>query len=408
MFFVSVIPISASEAPVLSADASILIDADNGSILYESNANEVHGIASITKVMSVYVALEEMKEQDLSLDSIATISKRATKLKENGTDISGGTYSVGEELTYEELIDLSLIYSDNTAVIALGENLSGSEKEHVAKMNAQAKAWGMESTTFYNVSGLTMYDYGDIAVEGTKSTDYNTSTAREVALMAKNVIAAYPELLEVTAQPSIDLHGETLYSWNLMLPEGTHAYEGVTGLKTGHSDEAGYGFLGYYTSKDKHYISVVLGADDMDARFTETAKLYTWIDKQDVKNVYSPEDQFSWNIDGAMNGEISLHPKSSLDTVSESGVNMFLESVEYNETYFTNARMVKDVPAGEIILTLNFKKLDENNSAATINDVDDYIGIELVSDKDINYEGKLMSSTFDFLNYINGFIKSVF
>jgi len=119
-FSTSIINVSAAY-PVVDANASILVDFESGSVLYQDNIDEQMGIASITKVMSVYVFLEEMEKQGITLENEVIISERVSMLKYQSPDISGVYYEESEIVTVEELVTLSLVYSDNSAVIQLAE-----------------------------------------------------------------------------------------------------------------------------------------------------------------------------------------------------------------------------------------------------------------------------------------------
>ena len=404
-FSTSIIEVSAAY-PIVNAKSSILIDYESGSVLYQDNIDEQMGIASITKIMSVYVLLEEMEKQGLTLQDEVVISERVSLLKSQSPDISGVYYEEGEVVTIEELINLSLVYSDNSAIIQLAEVASGSESAHVEKMNAQAAAWGLENTHFVNVTGLTMRDYGVLQLPGVGVNEYNQSTAREVAAMSRNIIMEYPQMLDITSQSYIEFRGETLKSYNMMLEGLEEEYPGVTGLKTGSSDEAGNCFVGFYTYKEKSYISVVLGAETSNARFTETKKMYSWVQGQTINTVISKNDTFPVTIKGDMGFNEELSPKYDVLSV-ESGVNSQISSIHYNEIYFDeNNRLMKDIPIGETVVTIELQSLSEQD-VTTVNGDSESFEMELVSTEEIKYQGKFLSLFGIGFEYISNLYNSI-
>lgn len=404
-FSTSIINVSAAY-PMVDAKASILVDYESGSVLYQDNIDEQMGIASITKIMSVYVFLDEMEKQGITLQDEVEISERVSMLKYQSPDISGVYYEEGEIVTVEELITLSLVYSDNSAVIQLAELASGSESAHVEKMNAQAAEWGLTNTHFVNVTGLTMRDYGVLQLPGVGVNEYNQSTAREVAAMSRNILMKYPQMLEVTSQSYIEFRGETLKNYNMMLEGLEEEYPGVTGFKTGSSDEAGNCFVGYYTYKDKSYISVVLGAETNNGRFTETKKMYNWIQGQSINTVISKESTFPVEIKGDMTLSTELSPKYDVLSV-DNGVNSQISSITYNPKYFDeNNRLIMDIPIGETVVTITLQSLSPQD-VTTVNGNAESFEIELISSKEIKYQGKILSLFGTGFEYIANLYNSI-
>lgn len=384
----NIISLGAVDLPILDVNSAIVIDANSGSILFGENEHEQFGLASITKLMTVYVFAEEAQEQGIKLDDTYYISERAALLKTFDPDISGVWYYEGEPITVRELLNLALIYSDNGAAIQLAEIASGTEAKHVEKMNAQAKEWGMDETIFYNASGLTMLDYGDIIIEGTEVTDYNVSSSADIATMAMHIIQEYPQILDITSKTEYTHNAEILPSWNLMLDGSVFEYPGVIGLKTGSSDEAKYCFTGYYADDENQFITVVLGANDTNARFTETAKLLDYAKKVDTTELISADESFNIDINGDKEGVIALHPLSSLYTSTEEKVQIYLESIVFNESYFKEDVLVENIPSGSVICTLNFKILNDSQVGYSSGKTG-YIQVPLVSDVDIEVVGTI-------------------
>ncbi len=382
--------------PEITAKANLLMDAESGIIYIDNNIDTSLPIASLTKLMSVYVFLDDMKKQEkITMDTQATISEKAASIKVQNPEISGVYYQIGQKMKVSDLLDLALVYSDNSATIALSELSSGSESKHVQKMNDKAKKLGMDNTHFYNVSGLTMRDYGTYQIAGTNPDDYNVSSARDLGILTYNLLKDYPEILNITSKKSIDYQGYTYYNWNQML-EGTedvYSYDGVKGLKTGTTEEAGECFIGFYEAEGKQYVSVVLGANTGGRnRWDETIRMYRWIVKQDLINLL-PKDQkaYSYNVKGVVGGEIDLYPKANIDILSANDIYFSLIEEDLNKDYFNDdGILIKDIPAGATVLTYVYEMPKDNIATNSILTKDNTLEINLVSKKDIKEENAFL------------------
>ena len=174
------------------------------------------------------------------------------------------------------------IRSANDAAIALAETVAGSEKNFVVKMNKTAAQLGLDQSQFVDSTGLSNTDLGQYYSTGAP-TDNNIMSAKDVAMLAKELIQQYPQILDVVNQPSITFGQSKYTNTNWMLPQvNKHhvGYDGVDGLKTGYTDEAGYCYVGTVKKNGTRLISVVLGASSKEARFTETGRMYDVAFKQ--------------------------------------------------------------------------------------------------------------------------------
>ncbi len=404
----NLVPLSATYyEPTIDARSAILINADDGTILTGKDIDKQYGIASITKLMSVYVALDIIKENKIDLNEKVTISERVSKLKAESPDASGVWYNAGQEVPLEQLLNLSLVYSDNSAIMAIAEDLSGSEEAHVKRMNEKAKKLGMENTVFYNVSGLTMADLGSVQVPGTKPTDYNKSTSRDLALMIENLLTDYPEVLKITEKETVNYNGQELNTWNMMLPNQLLPYKGVKGLKTGTSDEAKSCFAGFYTDPNgKNFISVVLGANTSSDRFYQTQIMYDWENKLEYDKFIDKKETRNFDLPRSTKGNYELHPKQDVELINELTPQLELEKIEYNKDYIDENGMKKDIPAGKTIVSVYYKVLDKNSAEQirSIKGNDGYLVIDYVSDNDVKVQNQFMI----FLSSIPEFFKSMY
>ncbi|KAF1295834.1 D-alanyl-D-alanine carboxypeptidase [Enterococcus sp. JM4C] len=270
-----------SETFSVRAAAAFSVDVETGKILYNQEGDTPMGIASVTKIISLYLVLNEIKKGNLSWEDTVPISDYVENLSVT-PDLSNVPLHQESTYTVRELFEASLIQSANAAVAALAEKIAGSEPEFVDLMRKQLKDWGIKDAQVINSSGLNNAYLGENIYEGSSPTDENELSAKDVAIVARHLIIDFPEVLEVSKITS-KMFGEDTQSpvemvnWNWMLPGFINAKEGVDGLKTGTTDLAGACFVGTMTKEDRRIITVVLNATDHAvnpaARFDETSKL---------------------------------------------------------------------------------------------------------------------------------------
>lgn len=270
--------VSAQEFDV-AAKHAIAVEATTGKILYEKDANQPVEIASITKLVTVYLVYEALEQGTISLSTPVDISDYPYKLTTNSE--ASNVPMEARNYTVEQLLEATMVSSANSAAIALAEKIAGSEKDFVDKMRAKLLEWGIQDATIVNTTGLNNETLGDNIYPGSKKDDENKLSAYDVAIVARNLIRDYPQVLEITKKPTSTFAGLEIHSTNYML-EGMPAYRGgVDGLKTGTTDKAGASFVGTTVEKGMRIITVVLNADQQDtnpyARFTATSALLDYI-----------------------------------------------------------------------------------------------------------------------------------
>ncbi|OFI48020.1 hypothetical protein BG262_00530 [Floricoccus penangensis] len=269
----------------LDAKAGIAIDINSGKILYEKNSKQKLPVASVTKILSMYIVLEEINSGKLKWEDEVVISKNAydLTLNENASNIyldEGGKYTV------RELFDAAMIQSANSATIALAEKISGSEQKFVEKMRKTAKSFGVKDAKIVNSTGLNSEVLEEDSDSKNKKIDDNEFSARDVALISYYTLTRYPEILEVTKKTTetFDKGGsneQELHTYNEMLEGMEYERRGVDGLKTGTTDSAGQCFVGTTYQDNYRIITVVLNASNSDtnpnARFDATNKLMDYV-----------------------------------------------------------------------------------------------------------------------------------
>lgn len=243
--------------PWVNATGAIVVDFDTDEVYYEKNADLPRPIASMTKVMSLYLVFEEMAAGNLAPDSLVTASQYAADISNNPIYSGLERLQTGGQYPVDTLIRLIATESCNGSVIALAEHIGGGDEgAFVRRMNEKAEEWGIEAR-FADACGFE--DQG------------NAVTPRAMAYMAKRIITDYPQILEYTSLFSTVFQGKVFYSTNTLLRNGT--FEGIDGLKTGTTNGAGYCFTGTARRDGRRIISVVMNSTGYSARMSESKTL---------------------------------------------------------------------------------------------------------------------------------------
>lgn len=247
----SAVSVSALSEEDISAPSAVLMDAASGKILFEKNIHEQRACASITKVMTLTLVMEALDSGKISLDDTVTTSAHAASM--GGSDI---WLEEGEQMTVDDMIKATAVASANDAAVALAEFVSGSEDDFVAAMNAKAKELGMEDTTFLNCNGL--------------DEDGHITSAYDVALMSRELLR-HEKIFDYTSIRLDYLRGgkTQIVNTNKLL----RTYDGITGLKTGTTGDAGSCITATAERNGLSLIAVVLGADNGTDRFRDAAAL---------------------------------------------------------------------------------------------------------------------------------------
>ena len=282
----SIVPVFALDEESVSAPSAILMEAGTGKILFEKNAHEQRPCASITKVMTLLLVFEAMDSGRLSLDDTITASAHAASM--GGSDI---WLEEGESMSADDMIKATVVASANDAAVALAEHISGSEDAFVEQMNARAKELGMDDTTFKNCNGL--------------DEEGHLTSAYDVALMSRELMK-HEKIYDYT---SIWLdylrNGETqIVNTNKLLK----TYKGITGLKTGTTDDAGCCMAASAVRDGMTLLSVVLGCDTGKQRFADSAALLDHgFANYSVKELTPPDDlPLTLSVNGGMDSSVGI------------------------------------------------------------------------------------------------------
>lgn len=265
--------------PTTSAKSAIIIDAVNGQILFEQDPEVPVEVASISKLLTVYLVLQAVEKGEISLDTQVPISDHAYNVSQD-YDISNVPLRQDETYTVAELLESVMIALANGSTIALAELVAGSEQEFVQLMQATLADWGIENMLIINATGLNS-DYDPANAESIDQGKQNMLSAEAVAIIAFHVLNTAPEILEYTQTNNKLFKKGTsdefeMTNYNLMLPDRTYEFEGVDGLLTGYSDRDGGSFVSTIERNDMRIITVVLGTEGTELRYSETKKLFDY------------------------------------------------------------------------------------------------------------------------------------
>ena len=239
--------------PQLAAKSYLLMDAASGNVLVENNGDERLPPASLTKLMTAYIATLEIRRGQIGENDPVTVSENAWR--------TGGSrmfIKVGSQVTVSDLLHGIIIQSGNDASVALAEHIAGSEEAFADLMNSTAQRLGMTNSHFMNATGLPDPDH--------------YSSANDMAKLARAIIYEDPAHYAIYAQKEFFWNNIKQPNRNLLLWRD----KTVDGLKTGHTEEAGYCLVASAVRDNMRLISVVFGTDSEQARAAETQKLLTY------------------------------------------------------------------------------------------------------------------------------------
>jgi len=245
-------------APIdTAARQAFLLDASTGTPLYNKNGDERMTPSSMAKMMTMYLTFEALKNGKLTLDKELITSKHAwdQTRKEGGSSMF---LNVGQQARVEDLIRGTVIQSGNDAAIVLAETLGGSEPAFADMMNAKARELGLTNTHFVNATGIPDPD--------------QYSTAHDLAVLALALIRDYPEYYHYFSEMSFKFNNIDQGNRNPLL----YRKMDVDGLKTGHTDDGGYGLTASALRNKRRLIVVINGTATMQARADESAKVLEW------------------------------------------------------------------------------------------------------------------------------------
>jgi D-alanyl-D-alanine carboxypeptidase (penicillin-binding protein 5/6) len=339
----------------LSAPSVILMEASTGQVIYEKGSEEVRKPASITKIMTLLLTFEALEKGKITLEDEVVTSAYAKSM--GGSQVF---LEEGEIQTVDTLIKCITVASGNDAAVAMAEYIAGSEEAFVEKMNEKASELGMNQTHFEDCCGLT-------------DSDTHVTSAKDVAIMSRELITRYPQIYnytkiwmeDITHVTAKGTSQFTLSSTNKLLKQ----YEYATGLKTGSTSSAKYCLSATANKDGIDLIAVVMAAPDHKVRFQDAITLLNY--GFSVSQIYQDKNEDMLapvNIMGGVEDEAAISYKSDFSYLDVTGADLSKveKTLQYEET--VQAPVYKGDVAGYAVYKLNGKELGK---------------VELLFDKDV-------------------------
>lgn len=240
------------------ARQALLLDINTGSVLFEKNSDELMPPASMSKMMTVHMVFERLKEGKLKTDDAFIVSENAWR--KGGAKSGGSTMflNIGEEVTVDDLLHGIIVQSGNDACIVVAEGLAGSEAAFAERMTQRARELGLKNSTFTNATGWPDPNH--------------MTTAWDLALLAKATIEQFPELYKLYSVKEFTHNGIRQGNRNPLLYKNM----GADGLKTGHTEASGYGLTASAQQGERRLILVLNGLPSIKARTEEADRIMSW------------------------------------------------------------------------------------------------------------------------------------
>lgn len=326
----------------IKSESGIIMEASTGKILFDKNMDEQKSPASMTKIMTMLLTVEAIESGKISLDDEVNISANASKM--------GGSQVYLEEnstATVEMLLKSIAIGSANDASVAIAEKIGGTESNFVNMMNKRAKELGAVNTTFKNPHGL--------------DEEGHLTTAHDLALIARELIK-HKEILKLTSTYETTIthkNGKSL--WLVNTNKLIKFYNGLDGLKTGFTDNAGYCLTGTMLRNDMRLITVTMKAPTKEDRNTDTINLMEYAYSMYYKSTLIKKDKKIGDmfIDNAKKRKVSYYLKEDASVILDKDV----RNIKYNYSVKLNsvkAPLKKNDVVGTLTLHLNNQDINYN------------------------------------------------
>lgn len=326
----------------LKSQSGIIIEADTGKVLFEKDADTKRAPASMTKIMTMLLIVEELEKGNISLKDEVTISERAASM--GGSQIY---LEKGSTATVEELLTTIAVGSANDSAVAMAEKIGGTVENFVVLMNKRAKQLGANNTTFKNPHGL--------------DEEGHETTARDMALIAKEVVK-HDNIIKLSSTYETTIrhkNGKSL--WLVNTNSLIKFYSGLDGLKTGFTDKAGYCLTGTMKRNDMRLITVVMHAETKEDRNTDTINMMEYAYSMYNKKTLVSSENYLGNmfIDNAKSRKVKYYLEKDANVIVDKNTR------EVNYKYDIELDNIKaPLKKGDKIGTL---KLNYNNEIIDYN-----------------------------------------
>lgn len=337
-------PMTVWAAPEVATPSYVVMEASTGQIICEQDADMRRSPASITKIMTLLIIFEHLKSGRISLEDQVTTSAYAKSM--GGSQVF---LEEGESQTLDTMIKCIAVASGNDASVAVAEYIAGSEGEFVKLMNEKADSLGLQNTHFEDCCGLT-------------DSDNHYTSAKDVAIMSRELITKYPEVLNYTGiwMEDIEHHTAqgtttfTLSSTNKLLKQ----YEWTTGLKTGSTSKALYCLSATANKDGMELIAVVMAAPDPKARFADAMSLLNY--GYSVSQMYTDENKDALpaqKVDGGVEEQVNLTYAEPFHYLDTAGNNLNDIEKEISLPGVVKAPVAEGDAIGEAVYKLNGNRI---------------------------------------------------
>ncbi|MCI1396026.1 MAG: D-alanyl-D-alanine carboxypeptidase [Pediococcus pentosaceus] len=340
----------------ITAKSAIAVDENTGQILYSKDENTVRPIASMSKIVAAYLIMKSVKEGQMHWNQRVSINKSLEEVS-NNSELTNVPLSSNQTYTVRNLLDASLIYSANAAILALGKAQAGTSEKFVNEMRATVKKLGIKDAKLYNAAGLLESQVGSEKYPGTSGNIENEMSAKDMAIVISHVLKEFPEILNITKiqKTTFNTGKEELEITNHNeLLKGAEQYETkyqIDGLKTGTSDKAGEDFSATGKIKGHRVISVVLGSSE-NRRFTDTKTIWNALMTKLVVLSSNLKNQASVKINSAKVADVKLELAQPLDYWVPKGRS---EKLHVNAIKLNDPKQKAPIKHSKVIATANVK-----------------------------------------------------
>lgn len=323
----------------------IIFDHEADEVLYEKNADQIMKPASMAKVMTAYIIFDKLKDQSLQMSDTFLVSNRAWRM--------GGSRSFLELNTNVSIKDLLLgliVQSGNDAAVVLAEGVSGGEEAFAREMNRYAKILGMNNTYFTNATG---WPHPDLK-----------TTSRDLIILTRNIINNFPELYE--------LFNEKIFTYNNIKQSNRnpllYSMNGADGLKTGHTNESGYGLIGSVKKNNRRVSIVINGLNSKKKRTFESKRLFNIVFRETaLLSLFNDKKSLA-------KANVWLGKLTQVDLVAEKAFKKIISPLELNKTKIKiqwkdpiSAPIAKGDKVGDIFIDIPGKELIKQNIVSSQN-----------------------------------------
>lgn len=328
-----------------NAKSGILLDYNSGTVIFEKNANEKVAIASLTKMTAQIIILENIENNKIKWDDIITVSENAASF--GGSQIY---LEPNEKMSVEDLFKGISVASANDATVAMAETIAGSEEEFVKLMNKKVEELGLKNTHFSNCTGL--------------DTENHYSTAKDLSIIARELLS-HEKILEFSSIYEDYLREDTDNKfWLVNTNKLVRQYPGADGLKTGHTDAAGYCLAATAKKNDMRLLAIVLGEENSKVRNSETMALLDYgFDLYEVNVIEKKNTKIdTLTLDKA--------DKENVEIILKENLSIFKKKTDKEIEYTTELKLDEiklPIKKGETVGKVIVK--DKNNKTITTTDV---------------------------------------